>query len=323
MNKLTISGSPHIHGELSVKRIMYTVTLALVPAFLSSIYFFGWDAIRVTAIAVASCVLTEWIIQKYLIKGECTINDGSAVLTGVLLAFNIPSSLPWWMIVVGSIVAIGIAKMSFGGLGKNPFNPALVGRVFMLISFPAAMTTWPSPSPIFKSKILDAVSGPTPLGVLKEGGVEALTSRFNYWDMLIDNYGGSLGEISAIAIIIGGVYLIIRKIIDWQTPVIIIGTVTLVAGICWLIDPSTYVNPLFHVLGGGLLLGSFFMASDMVTSPMTIKGKCLYAFGIGLITIIIRLWGSYPEGMSFSILIMNALVPLINKGFRPKRFGTK
>ena len=251
----TISGSPHIHGELSVKRIMYTVTLALVPAFLSSIYFFGWDAIRVTAIAVASCVLTEWIIQKYLIKGECTINDGSAVLTGVLLAFNIPSSMPWWMIVVGSIVAIGIAKMSFGGLGKNPFNPALVGRVFMLISFPAAMTTWPSPSPIFKSKILDAVSGPTPLGVLKEGGVEALTSRFNYWDMLIDNYGGSLGEISAIAIIIGGVYLIIRKIIDWQTPVIIIGTVTLVAGICWLIDPSTYVNPLFHVLGGGLLDG--------------------------------------------------------------------
>ena len=318
MNQLTISGSPHVHGELSVKKIMYLVILALMPAFGVSIYFFGFNAIRVTLISVATCVLTEFLIQKYLMKGELTINDGSAVLTGILLAFNVPSNIPWWMVVVGGIVAIGIAKMSFGGLGKNPFNPALVGRVFMLISFPVAMTTWPVPAQNFWS--VDVITGPTTLGLLKEGGVNAV-SNINYWDMLIGNTGGSFGEMCALALIIGGLFLIIMKIIDWQTPVIIIATVALVSGICWLIDPSTYVNPLYHILSGGLMLGAFFMATDMVTSPMTIGGKCIFALGIGLITIIIRLWGQYPEGMSFAILIMNAVVPLINKGFKPKRFG--
>ena len=320
MNQLTISGSPHVHGELSVKKIMYLVILALMPAFCVSIYFFGFNAIRVTLISVATCVLTEFLIQKYLLKGECTISDGSAILTGILLAFNVPSNIPWWMVVVGGIVAIGIAKMSFGGLGKNPFNPALVGRVFMLISFPVAMTTWPVPDQPFLTLGTDVITGPTTLGLLKEGGVGAV-SNINYWDMLIGNTGGSFGEMCAIALIIGGLFLIIMRIIDWQTPVIIIATVALVSGICWLIDPSTYVNPLYHILSGGLMLGAFFMATDMVTSPMTIGGKCIFALGIGLITIIIRLWGQYPEGMSFAILIMNAVVPLINKGFKPKRFG--
>ena len=297
---------------------MYLVILALMPAFCVSIYFFGFNAIRVTLISVATCVLTEFFIQKFMMKGECTIGDGSAILTGILLAFNVPSNIPWWMVVVGGIVAIGIAKMSFGGLGKNPFNPALVGRVFMLISFPVAMTTWPVPDQNFWS--VDVITGPTTLGLLKEGGVNAV-SNINYWDMLIGNTGGSFGEMCALALIIGGLFLIIMKIIDWQTPVIIIATVALVSGICWLIDPSTYVNPLYHILSGGLMLGAFFMATDMVTSPMTIGGKCIFALGIGLITIIIRLWGQYPEGMSFAILIMNAVVPLINKGFKPKRFG--
>ncbi len=318
MNQLTISGSPHVHGELSVKKIMYMVILALMPAFAVSVYFFGFNAIRVTLISVATCVLTEFLIQKYLMKGECTISDGSAILTGILLAFNVPSNIPWWMVVVGGIVAIGIAKMSFGGLGKNPFNPALVGRVFMLISFPVAMTTWPVPRQNFWS--VDVITGPTTLGLLKEGGAEAV-SNINYWDMLIGNTGGSFGEMCAIALIIGGLFLIIMKIIDWQTPVIIIATVALVSCICWLIDPGTYVNPLYHILSGGLMLGAFFMATDMVTSPMTIAGKCIFALGVGLLTIIIRLWGQYPEGMSFAILIMNAVVPLINKGFKPKRFG--
>lgn len=318
MNQLTISGSPHVHGELSVKKIMYMVILALMPAFLVSVYYFGFNAIRVTLISVATCVLTEYLIQKYLMKGECTITDGSAILTGILLAFNVPSNIPWWMVVVGGIVAIGIAKMSFGGLGKNPFNPALVGRVFMLISFPVAMTTWPVPGQGFMA--IDGITGPTTLGLLKEGGAGAV-GHIEYYDMIMGATGGSFGEICELALIIGGLFLIIMKIIDWQTPVIIIGTVALVSCICWAIDPATYVNPLYHIFSGGLMLGAFFMATDMVTTPMTTGGKCIFALGVGLITIIIRLWGQYPEGMSFAILIMNSVVPLINKGFKPKRFG--
>ena len=321
MNQLTISGSPHVHGELSVKKIMYLVILALMPAFGVSIYFFGFNAIRVTLISVATCVLTEFLIQKYLMKGECTISDGSAILTGILLAFNVPSNIPWWMVVVGGIVAIGIAKMSFGGLGKNPFNPALVGRVFMLLSFTGAMapSEWPNPTPLFSG--VDASTGPTILGSLKLHDIAAV-ENYSYWDLLIGNQGGSLGEVCALALIIGGMFLIIMKIIDWQTPVIIIATVALVSFIAWYFgNPEVYVNPLYHILSGGLMLGAFFMATDMVTSPMTIGGKCIFALGVGLITIIIRLWGQYPEGMSFAILIMNAVVPLINKGFKPKRFG--
>ncbi len=322
MNNYLISGSPHVHGGESTKKIMYSVIMALMPAFLFSIYYFGFNAVRVTLIAVAACVLTEWLIQKFLIKGECTIGDGSAIITGMLLAFNLPSNIPAWMIIVGSIVAIGIGKMSFGGLGNNPFNPALVGRVFMLISFPVAMTTWPAPQPLFGSQI-DGFSGATLLGYVKESlskGVSAseLTIYENIEPMI---YSGSLGEIGSIAIIIGGLFLIFRKVIDWQTPVIIIATAGIIATVCWLIDPTQFVNPMIHIFGGGMMLGAFFMATDMATSPMTMKGKIVFAIGIGALTIIIRLWGAYPEGMSFAILIMNAFVPLINKVCKPTRFG--
>ena len=322
MNNYLISGSPHVHGGESTKKIMYSVIIALMPAFLFSIYYFGFNAVRVTLIAVAACVLTEWLIQKFLIKGECTIDDGSAIITGMLLAFNLPSNIPAWMIIVGSIVAIGIGKMSFGGLGNNPFNPALVGRVFMLISFPVAMTTWPAPQPLFGSQI-DGFSGATLLGYVKEGlskGVSAseLTIYENIEPMI---YSGSLGEIGSIAIIIGGLFLIFRKVIDWQTPVIIIATAGIIATVCWLIDPTQFVHPMIHIFGGGMMLGAFFMATDMATSPMTMKGKIVFAIGIGALTIIIRLWGAYPEGMSFAILIMNAFVPLINKVCKPTRFG--
>ena len=323
MNNYLISGSPHVHGGESTKKIMYSVIIALMPAYFFSIYYFGFDAARVTFISVAACVLTEWLIQKFLIKGPCTIADGSAIITGILLAFNLPSNIPAWMIIVGSIVAIGIGKMSFGGLGNNPFNPALVGRVFMLISFPVAMTTWPMPNPIFSDTVLDAVTGPTLLGHIKEGLSQGIAASdlIIYEDIKGFIYSGSLGEIGSIAIIIGGLFLIFRKVIDWQTPVIIIATVAAISTICWLIDPVQFVNPLIHIFGGGLMLGAFFMATDMATSPMTMKGKVIFSIGVGALTIIIRLWGAYPEGMSFAILIMNAFVPLINKVCKPTRFG--
>lgn len=301
---------------------MLDVIIALMPALLVALYFFGWYALRLTVISVAACVLTEWLIQKYLLKVPTTVGDLSAVVTGILLAFNVPANLPVWMIIVGAVVSIGIAKMSFGGLGHNPFNPALVGRVFLLVSFPTAMTTWPKVSPIFENGFFaDAITGPTPLGLLKEstGNID----KMELLDMLFGNRGGAFGEMCAIALIIGGLYLIIRRVIDVWTPLVIFATVFAFTGICHLIDPTTYIAPVYHIFYGGLILGAFFMATDMVTSPMTTCGKCIFAFGIGVITVVIRLWGAYPEGVSFAILIMNALVPLINRGFRPKRFGAK
>ena len=328
MNKYTISGSPHVHSTENTRKIMYRVLLALVPALLVAIYYFGWYALRLTLITMATCMLTEWLIQKFLIKGPLTINDGSAALTGLLLAFNVPANLPIWMAIVGSIVAIGIGKMAFGGLGKNPFNPALVGRVFMLVSFPTAMTTWPQAAPIFeKGFFADAVTGPTPLGILKEAGVGSLAEagnlQFNlqFLDMVLGNRGGAFGEVCAIALLLGAIYLICRKVIEIFTPLSILLTVFVFTGICYLIDPTQYIAPWYHLVYGGLILGAFFMATDMVTSPMTIRGKLLFGFGIGVITVVIRLWGAYPEGVSFAILIMNAFTPLINKAFKPKVFG--
>ncbi|MCK9451037.1 MAG: RnfABCDGE type electron transport complex subunit D [Bacteroidales bacterium] len=331
MNQFTISGSPHIHGEESVSKIMYTVVLALLPAVLVSAYFFGLDAIRVLFIAVISCMFFEWVIQKYIIKGPITITDGSAVVAGMLLAFNVPSNLPWWILVIGALATIGIAKMSFGGLGRNPFNPALVGRVFMLISFPVQMTSWPIAKPVFAEGLTDAITGPTALGLLKEGvdagktidQILADPAMPDYIDRITGNMSGSLGEMSAIALIIGGLFMIWRKVINWQVPFSIIFTVFVFAGIFHLIDPTMYIEPTFHLFAGGLMLGAIFMATDMVTSPMTISGKLVFGVGIGLITIIIRFWGAYPEGISFAILIMNAFVPLINNSFKPKRFGVK
>ena len=269
-------------------------------------------------------MLTEWLIQKFLLKGPLTINDGSAALTGLLLAFNVPANLPIWMAIVGSIFAIGIGKMAFGGLGKNPFNPALVGRVFMLVSFPTAMTTWPQASPIFeKGFFADAVTGPTPLGILKESGVGSLADAGNmqFIDMVLGNRGGAFGEMCTVALLLGAIYLIARKVIDIATPLSILLTVFVFTGICWLINPTNFIAPWYHLVYGGLILGAFFMATDMVTTPMTTQGKILFGVGVGLITVVIRLWGAYPEGVSFAILIMNAFTPLINKAFKPQVFG--
>ena len=324
MANYTISGSPHVHSTENTRKIMYRVILALVPALLVAIYYFGWYALRLTIVTIAACMLTEWLIQKFLIKGPLTINDGSAALTGLLLAFNVPANLPIWMAVVGSIVAIGIGKMPYGGLGKNPFNPALVGRVFMLVSFPTAMTTWPQAAPIFeKGFFADAVTGPTPLGILKESGVQTLSDLgdMQFLDMVLGNRGGAFGEICAVALLLGALYLIIRKVIDIATPLTILLTVFVFTGICYLINPAVYIAPWYHLVYGGLLLGAFFMATDMVTTPMTTKGKILFGFGVGVITVVIRLWGAYPEGVSFAILIMNAFTPLINKAFKPQVFG--
>ncbi|MEA3504725.1 MAG: RnfABCDGE type electron transport complex subunit D [Bacteroidota bacterium] len=326
MNKLTISGSPHVHGGDSVSKIMYGVVLAMIPAMLVAFYMFGLGAMRVFLISIMACYLTEYLIQKYLIKGAVTINDGSALVTGVLLAFNVPSSLPWWIIVIGAIIAMGMGKMSFGGLGKNPFNPALVGRVFLLISFPVQMTTWPKAIVSreyfsfsgLDSKLMDAITGPTPLGILQEEGVSDLP---DYMNLLLGQVGGSLGEISAIALIIGGLYLLVKKIITWHIPVSFLLSAAFMSGILWLIDPTQYADPVFHLLTGGLLLGVFFMATDMVTSPMAPKGQIIFGVGVGVLTILIRVFGAYPEGVSFAILIMNAFTPLINGQFKPKRFG--
>ena len=330
MNKYTISGSPHVHSTENTQKVMIRVILALVPALLVAFFYFGWQALRLTVISVAVCLLTEWLIQKFLIKGPLTIKDGSAAITGLLLAFNVPANLPIWMIVVGSVVAIGIGKMAFGGLGKNPFNPALVGRVFMLVSFPTAMTTWPPTSPLFHfGPIQDAVTGPTPLGLLKESvknGMsvdEIMASKdfVPFVNQVLGNHGGSFGEVCAIALLLGAIYLIARKVIDIATPLTILFTVFVFTGIWHLVDPTRFIAPWYHLVYGGLILGAFFMATDMVTTPMTTKGKILFGFGVGVITVVIRLWGAYPEGVSFAILIMNAFTPLINKAFKPKVFG--
>jgi len=328
MYKFTISGSPHVKSDESTKKIMYGVVFAMIPAMLVSIYFFGFQAIRVLVLASIACIFFEWIIQKYLIKGPSTINDGSALVTGILLAFNVPSNLPSWMIIVGALVAIGMAKMSFGGLGRNIFNPALVARVFLLISFPVQMTSWPKPTG-FSKGLTDVITGPTPLGIVKEGlGAgktmsELRTETPSYVQYLVGQTGGSIGEVSAIALLLGGFYMLWKKIITWHIPVSMLGTVIIFTAILWGANPEHYADPAFHLLTGGMLLGAIFMATDMVSSPMTHGGQLVYGFGIGVLTILIRVWGAYPEGVSFAILIMNAVVPLINQGFKPKRFGIK
>ncbi len=317
MNKLIVAPAPHVHSGDSVRKNMLNVIIALIPAYLVSLYFFGLGAFIVSATAVVSCVVFEYLIQRFICKQKTSIGDLSAVLTGMLLGFNLPSNLPVWMVVVGALVAIGVAKMSFGGLGNNLFNPALVGRVFLLISFPAPMTTWPKPTPLTMN-YLDAQTAATPLTLMKEKGVEALPTL---WEMFIGHMGGSLGEVSALALLIGGIYLIATKTISWHIPVSILLTVFVFSGILWLANGEVYANPMIHLLSGGLMLGAIFMATDYVTSPMSPLGQIVYGIGIGIITIVIRVFGSYPEGMSFAILIMNAATPLINMYIHPKRFG--
>ncbi len=325
MKQFVISPSPHIHSGDSVRKNMYQVLLALLPAFFVSALFFGWDTWIVTTISVLCCVLTEFLIQRYLMKVPTTITDGSAVLTGVLLAFNLPGSLPWWIILLGAIFAIGVGKMSFGGLGNNIFNPALVGRVFLLISFPVQMTSWPKPK-MFNWSGIDAGTGATPLEMVKQaakhGNVQEVTDNIGLiFKMIGGDIGGSLGEVSALALLLGGGYLIWRKVITWHIPVAILATVIVFASVLYFYDPSSYVDPFFHIFSGGLILGAIFMATDYATSPMTYKGMLIYGVGIGVITVLIRVFGAYPEGVSFAILIMNAVTPLINVYMKPKRFS--
>ncbi|MFC2115530.1 RnfABCDGE type electron transport complex subunit D [Bacteroidota bacterium] len=328
MGLITVSPSPHDHSGESVSKLMYGVLIALLPAFLVSVYVFGIGTLIITSTAIASCVLFEFLIQKYMLKVKPSVSDGSAVITGVLLSFCLPANLPLWLVILGSLVAIGVGKMSFGGLGNNPFNPALVGRVFLFISFPVQLTSWPEPM-VNRLNYLDASTGATPLAIVKDGmkNGEGITEIFqdipSYFDMFLGRMGGSAGEITAIALLIGFIYLLIRKIITWHIPASILLTVTVFTGILWLAKPEQNPDPLFHLLSGGLLLGAIFMATDYVTSPMHHKGMWIYGIMIGVITVIIRVFGSYPEGVQFAILIMNAFTPLINKYVKPRRFGEK
>ncbi|MBO7471883.1 MAG: RnfABCDGE type electron transport complex subunit D [Bacteroidaceae bacterium] len=319
--KPIISLSPHVHGGDSVSKNMYGVCIALVPALLASLWFFGLGAAIVLATSVVSCVFFEWAITKFLLKRPaCTICDGSAILTGLLLGFNLPSNLPIWLIIVGALVAIGIGKMTFGGLGQNPFNPALVGRVFLLISFPVQMTTWADNL----HDSIDGVSGATPLSLMQKAILEKDASVLNdlpsSLEMLFGQTEGSLGEVSALLLLLGCAYMLWRKIITWHIPVSILGTVAIFSGIMHIVNPI-YAMPHVVLMSGGLILGACFMATDYVTSPMTGKGQLIYGVCIGLLTVIIRNWGAYPEGMSFAILIMNAFTPLINTYCKPERFG--
>ena len=321
-NRFFVSPAPHTHSDFSTTRLMGDVVIALLPALIVSVRVFGWSVLAVTAVSIASCVLLEFLVQKYLVKGPVTVCNLSAVVTGLLLAMNLPANIPLWIVVVGAIVAIGVAKMPFGGLGKNIFNPALAARVFLLIAYPTQMTSFPQPT---ISGFVDAYSGATVLGAAKGGMVDF--ASFDIAGMFTGAMGGSFGEISALALLLGFVYLLMRKVITWHIPVTVLGTMALFATIFAGIrfeDPSMHLLfPLFHLLAGGAMLGAIFMATDYVTSPMTTKGMVIYAIGIGAITMCIRLWGAYPEGMSFAILIMNSTVPLINKYVKPKRFGAR
>lgn len=325
-NLLKVSLSPHIHGKETTRKLMFGVVIALIPAFIASVYYFGTGALIVTLTSVISCILFEFLTQKFVLRKPVTITDGSALVTGLLLAFNLPSNIPVYIIVLGSFVSIVIAKMTFGGLGNNPFNPALVGRVFLLISFPVQMTSWPVPSG-FRTGYADAVTGATPLAIIKEGvrngeQISNLMEKVPSHMQLFYGYmGGSMGEVAAVALLLGFVYMLFRKIITWHIPVSVIGSVLIFTGILWLVNPEENADPLFHILTGGILLGAIFMATDYVTSPMSPAAMIIYGCGIGIITVIIRVFGAYPEGVSFAILIMNAFVPLMNVYIKPKRFG--
>ena len=330
MEKLLVSPSPHIHASVSTKSLMRDVVLALLPAAIVSIVFYGIGEIVVLGTSVISCLVLEYLITKYLLKKECSVGDWSAVVTGLLLALNLPASTPWWVVFAGAVVAIGVAKMTFGGLGQNVFNPALVGRVFLLVSFPTYMTNWQIPGGLFGA---DAVAGATPLGVIKEGllvikegllggaQLSDLTAQYNWSDMLFANIGGSAGEISALALLAGFGYLLLRKVVRPYITLSIWATVAIVSLAFSLAAPDKFTGPLFNLLAGGMILGSCFMATDYVTSPMSILGGIIFGIGIGFITMMIRYFGSYPEGMSFAILIMNATVPLLNNWFHQKKYG--
>ncbi|MFH1727293.1 MAG: RnfABCDGE type electron transport complex subunit D [Pseudomonadota bacterium] len=315
---LIVTSSPHVFGDDSVEKVMYNVVIALVPAILFSAFYFGIQALIVLLVAIAFSIGFEALFQK-LFKMKIKCFDGSAIVTGILLAMNLPSNCPIWLVVLGAFIAIFLGKMVFGGLGNNPFNPALVARVFLLISFPVQMTSWPKPDPS-KFWSVDSVTAATPLGILKSGNIsEIMQIPFN--EIFIGNVGGSLGEISALALLIGAAWLMYKRYISWHIPFSFIGATFIFTEVFYIIDPDKYASPVFHMFTGGLILGAFFMATDMVTSPISKKGKIIFGLGCGFITAIIRLWGGYPEGVSFAILIMNSVTPLIDKYTMPKRFG--
>ena len=325
MDRLLVSPSPHIHSKTSTKSLMRDVVIALLPAVIVSIVFYGWKELLVISVSVLSCVLLESLITRYMLRKPDTICDWSAAVTGVLLALNLPPTTPWWVVLIGAAVAIGVAKMTFGGLGQHVFNPALVGSVFLLISFPTYMTDWAIPGGLFGA---DAVSVATPMQVINEGLMKGASAAdliaqngFSASQMLFANVGGSAGEASAIAILIGFVYLLVRKVIKPWITLSVLGTVAVVSLIFSLIDPAQYTGPLFNLLSGGMILGACFMATDYVTSPMSTKGGIVFGVGIGFITLMIRYFGAYPEGMSFAILIMNSTVPLLNRWFHQKKYG--
>ena len=306
---------------------MRDVVIALAPATVCSFVFYGWKEILLMCVSVVTCVLAEYLITRFMLRKESTIGDMSAIVTGLLLGLNLPYTTPWWVVAIGAIFAIGVAKMTFGGLGQNIWNPAIAGRVFLLVSFPTYMTTWSQPKSLFG---VDAVTGPTPLGVIKEGLLQGSTvqdlmagSGWSYSQLLFANIGGSAGEVCAIALLAGFVYLCIRRVIKPWITLSIFATVALVSLIFWGVNPARFTDPLFNLLTGGLILGACFMATDYVTSPMSVWGGVVYGVGIGFLTMMIRYFGSYPEGVSFAILIMNSVVPLLNSWFKQKKFGRK
>lgn len=317
---LTVSASPHIRCEESIARIMWTVNATLAPAALFSVYQFGFPALITILVCIFAAVGTEYLVQRWQAK-PVTVNDGSAFLTGLLLAMNIPATVPWYMPLLGSVVAIAVAKHTMGGLGYNIFNPALIGRAFMLASWPIAMTNWPS----MASKV-DGVTSATPLGILKLQGYEKLVQVFGdkpemYKDLFLGFRSGSMGETSALLLLLGGVYLIYRGYINWQVPVVMIGTVGLLT---WMFGGSGGLlsgDPLLNMISGGLILGAFYMATDMVTIPITVKGQLVFAVGAGALTVLIRLLGGYPEGVCYAILLMNSVTPLIDRLIKPVKFG--
>ena len=298
--------------------LMRDVVIALMPAVIISVLFYGWSELLILAVSVASCVLLEWAITKWLLKKPCTVGDLSAVVTGLLLAMNLPSTTPWWVVVIGAVMAIGVAKMTFGGLGQNIFNPAITARVFLLISFPAIMTDWTVPQGFIQN--VDAVSGATLLGIAGEKGALAVAD-VDMLNTFLLNIGGSAGEISALALLAGWVYLLVRKVIKPWITLSIFGTVAVIAAIFHLCNPEMFTGPVFNLLTGGIILGACFMATDYVTSPMSNWGGVVYGVGIGIVVMMIRYFGSYPEGMSFAILIMNCAVPLLNRWFHQRKYG--
>lgn len=320
MDRLLVSPSPHIHASRTTSGIMGDVCIALAPAIVVSVLFYGWSELLILALSAAFCVFFEWAITKYLMKKDGIFCGASALVTGLLLAMNLPVTTPWWIVMIGALFAIGVVKMSFGGLGQNVFNPAIAARVFLLISFPTYMTDWTVTPGFIHST--DAVSGATLLGRFAEGGVDAVAGT-DYLQTLFLNIGGSAGEISALALLAGFVYMLIRKVVKPWITLSIFGTVALVSLVFWLIDPCTYTDPLFNLLSGGLVLGACFMATDYVTSPMSNWGGVIYGVGIGFIVMMIRYFGAYPEGVSFAILIMNMTVPLINRAFHQRKYGRK